>query len=147
MGFTQALEHRARQDKRADFRQDNDQDPAHRGRRRFAAAQTKEESDDPAQRRTEHAVDPALASGTQQDTRISEPFSRNHQGLGNDPIGGASRKPTDGRIRRRMRLGGLLNYCLARRVMEPHDQVDASRLSDGTFRGQQKWSVLAVLYA
>jgi hypothetical protein len=37
---------------------------------------------------------------------------RNHQGLENELIGGASeRNARVGRIRRRPRLGGLLNYC------------------------------------
>jgi putative transposase len=35
---------------------------------------------------------------------------RNHQGLGNELINGVSSARSDGRIRRRQRLGGLLNY-------------------------------------
>lgn len=35
---------------------------------------------------------------------------RNHQGLGNELIDGVSSARSDGGIRRRPRLGGLLNY-------------------------------------
>jgi transposase InsO family protein len=35
---------------------------------------------------------------------------RNHQGLGNELIDGRSEKGRVGRVRRRQRLGGLLNY-------------------------------------
>src|SRR5262245_51901970 len=35
---------------------------------------------------------------------------RNHQGLGNNLIDGQTRRPAAERIRRRQRLGGLLNY-------------------------------------
>jgi len=35
---------------------------------------------------------------------------RNHQGLGNELINGAPAVECVGRIRRRLRLGGLLNY-------------------------------------
>jgi hypothetical protein len=35
---------------------------------------------------------------------------RNHQGLGNQLIEGMSLTRLDGRIRRRSRLGGLLNF-------------------------------------
>ena len=35
---------------------------------------------------------------------------RNHQGIGNELIRGPAVRPTSGRIRRRPRLGGLLNY-------------------------------------
>jgi len=35
---------------------------------------------------------------------------RNHQGLGNELIEGAPTVNYGGRIRRRLRLGGLLNY-------------------------------------
>ena len=35
---------------------------------------------------------------------------RNHQGLGNEPIDGMSLTSIDGRICRRSRLGGLLNF-------------------------------------
>ena len=35
---------------------------------------------------------------------------RNHQGLGNELIARASRQRTDGPVRRRERIGGLLSY-------------------------------------
>ncbi len=35
---------------------------------------------------------------------------RNHQGIGNELITGPAARPASGRIRRRPRLGGLLNY-------------------------------------
>ena len=35
---------------------------------------------------------------------------RNHQGIGNELITGPAVRPAGGRIRRRPRLGGLLNY-------------------------------------
>ncbi len=38
------------------------------------------------------------------------PGERNHQGLGNELINGALAGERVGRIRRRQRLGGLLNY-------------------------------------
>jgi putative transposase len=38
-------------------------------------------------------------------------FERNHQGLGNEPIEGAPAPAnTNGRVERRERLGGLLNF-------------------------------------
>jgi hypothetical protein len=35
---------------------------------------------------------------------------RNHQGLGNELIQALTRSPTSGPVRRRQRLGGMLNY-------------------------------------
>ena len=43
---------------------------------------------------------------------------RNHQGIENELISGAPAISIIGRIRRRPRLGGLLNYYSARRVMQ-----------------------------
>ena len=53
---------------------------------------------------------------------------RNHQGIENTLIEGASATDPVGRIRRRPRLGGVLNFTRARR-----DQ--SARRSTGTIRG------------
>ena len=42
---------------------------------------------------------------------------RNHQGLGHEPIDGVGGEHHDGRVRRRQRIGGLLNYYY-RRMLE-----------------------------
>ena len=50
---------------------------------------------------------------------------RNHQGLGNELIERLGRSNVEGPVRRRQRLGGMLNYN--QRVAEP---LDAAEFSD-----------------
>ena len=51
---------------------------------------------------------------------------RNHQGLDNDTHRGAPPVESGHRIRRRQRLGGLLNYYVSRSVMRREDRFDGS---------------------
>ena len=59
---------------------------------------------------------------------------RNHQRLGNELIDGAPAVESVGRIHRRQRLGGLLNYYARRGVMFGDTRLVA-RLTCGTLRG------------